>query len=124
MESTSTGTRKRDENMSKPENPKWSARVPAAVTMLTENQIEEELSPTMIANRDAFERELPELMAKHSGQWAAFYEGKLIAVGLSQADAYRKCKKNQNIESSDLLVRKIRKSSPIILDREDYELGV
>jgi hypothetical protein len=75
--------------------------------------------PPLIAQaREAFRRDLPELMKKRFRQWVAYYGDKRIGFGSSQRQLYQKCLR-QGYPNGEFLVDCIIPEMPEEIDIEE-----
>ena len=62
--------------------------------------------PPLIARRNQFRRDLPELIGSHAGNWVAYSGEERIGVGPSEKEIVRRCVR-QGLRDDEFVVRAI-----------------
>ncbi|MBI1900566.1 MAG: hypothetical protein HYS13_05575 [Planctomycetia bacterium] len=68
------------------------------------SHIDAMIAPEILEAKEAFERDLPELVREHEGQWVAYYRRQRIAFGSSMPGLYQQCFQ-QGYHDKKILVR-------------------
>ena len=68
------------------------------------SHIDAMIAPEILEAKEAFERDLPELLLEHDGQWVAYYRSQRIGFGSSMPGLYQQCFQ-QGYRDKKILVR-------------------
>jgi len=68
---------------------------------------------------EAFYRNLPELLTKHPGKWAAYHGDDFVGVGRTETDLYQECLR-QGLKDDEFVV--LFADEAALWDHEEIEL--
>lgn len=68
---------------------------------------------------DAFYRDLPQLLKTHNWKWVAYHGDKLIGVGRTQTELYKKCLRD-GLKEDEFIVRLV--SEMALSDHEEVNI--
>lgn len=64
-------------------------------------------SPPLARSQQAYERDLPELLAHHDGKWVAYADGQRVRFGETQVELYRHCLNELKLTHDRFVVRRV-----------------